>query len=74
MKTDYLIIDRFEGGDAVCETQSKKFIYIDRTLLPDGARECDAIRLAANGQYELDDQAGRTAKERISRKMNELWK
>lgn len=74
MEKNYLIIDSFEGGIAVCETKDKKYISIDRVLLPARAKEGDAIRSAADGRYELDEQNGRIAKERIARKMDALWK
>ncbi len=45
-----LIIDRFEGDIAVCETDDLKHTEIQRNLLPEGVREGDAVE-ERNGEY-----------------------
>lgn len=42
----YAVIDRFEGIYAVCETDDRKWIHVNRSLIPDGAKEGDVLDLA----------------------------
>jgi len=66
------IIDRFEGGAAVCEDENKQFISIDRKLLPRGFKEGSSFQMDENGGFILLDDTER--KERIKSKMDALWK
>lgn len=58
------IIDRFEGETAVCESQDDETVLIDRTDLPDNAREGTVISYR-NGVYVTDEQETRSRQERI---------
>ncbi len=44
-----LIIDRFEGEYAVCETQSLEFVNIPKKALPENAKEGDVLTVAIDG-------------------------
>lgn len=66
-----LIIDRFEGDTAVCETEDLSHIYIQRGLLPEGAREGDVIE-QVNGQYKKDIKTTDERRSRISEKLKHL--
>ncbi|NLW02645.1 MAG: DUF3006 domain-containing protein [Clostridiaceae bacterium] len=54
-----ITIDRFEGNFAVCEADGNKMISIERSLLPEEAREGDVLTLK-DGKYIID--AAETAK------------
>lgn len=51
-----MIIDRFEGDDAICEDKSQRMITIKRKQLPIDAREGSEI-LYENGNFILKDNA-----------------
>lgn len=48
-----LIIDRFEGGFAVCE-DGNETIHLPRESLPAAAEEGDALVAAEGGSYAVD--------------------
>jgi len=62
-----LIIDRFEAGFAVIETDNG-MVNIPRSDLPDNAKEGDTLRLL----IDSDETVART--KRIEEKMNRLFK
>ena len=51
---EQLIIDRFEGNIAVCETPTGGFIELDRALLPADADEGDCLVPLPQGGYAVD--------------------
>jgi hypothetical protein len=58
-----LIVDRFEGGFAVCEDGCGKTVNIPRTELPPSAKEGDCLIAAAEGVYAVDaDETARRKK------------
>lgn len=61
------IIDRFEGEYALVEFDGKKMKNIPRTILPDGCKEGDVIRLQGE-TYVI--HAGSTA--RLKKKIEDL--
>ena len=63
-----LIIDRFEGDFAVCETEELGFIDIPKAALPDEAREGDVIAISID-KSETDKR-----EEKIKGLMNSLFK
>lgn len=67
-----LIIDRFEGNFAVCETENKKMINIEKSKLPGEAKAGDVIIQTEDG-YRIDKDGTDRRKERISKLMNDLW-
>ncbi len=65
------IVDRVEGGHAVCEAEDRSMVDIPLSELPIGIKEGDRINLC-DGKYSLllpeDDR-----KKRIRGLMNDLW-
>ncbi len=68
-----LIVDRFEGDYAVCETEDRNIINIPKTELPDNIREGNSIYLDKNGKYRIDIMNTNNQEEKIRKKMNKLW-
>ena len=65
------IIDRFENSFAVCQNQeTHEMLNLNKTLLPDNAKEGDLIEYE-DGKIELLDNTELRAK--IREKMNSLW-
>jgi hypothetical protein len=73
VKTDVLIVDRFEGGFAVCEREDGTMVDMDMKLIPDGTEEGDVLRVQ-NGVYAVDVDATAERTQRIRSLMDELWK
>ncbi|MDF2609135.1 MAG: hypothetical protein K0R92_609 [Lachnospiraceae bacterium] len=67
-----LIVDRFEGNCVVCETLEKKIITLPISEIPDNTKEGD-ILLYKQGRYIIDINESDTRKERIKKKMNQLF-
>ncbi|NMA66279.1 MAG: DUF3006 domain-containing protein [Clostridiaceae bacterium] len=67
-----LIIDRFEGDYAICETENKGMINIERSNLPCEAKEGDVIIKALDG-YKIDKDETNKRKARINELMDDLW-
>jgi len=72
MKTGPLIVDRFEGGFAVCEQEDGSMVDVDMKLLPKRTREGDVLRVE-NGVYTVDADATLERTKRIRQLMGELW-
>lgn len=67
-----LIIDRAEGEYVVCEQyNSNEIINLDRTLFPPEIRSGDLIEFVDGIVTILPNDE---IKERIEKKMNDLWK
>ena len=49
-----VIIDRFEGNFAVCETENKEMMNIERSQLPEGAKEGDVLLMNSAGNIRID--------------------
>ena len=55
-----IVIDRFDGDYAVCETGSGcEPVYVPRIRLPAFASEGDALVLSEDGVYAIDAEIGR---------------
>ena len=67
-----IIIDRFEGEIAICETEEKEMININRANLPDGAAEGDII-LFENDTIVIDNNAKEERRRQIEKLMDDLW-
>lgn len=65
-----IIIDRFEGGFAVLETD-EGMVNADRGLIPEGAEEGSVLRLE-NGVYILDSEATEARRAAIREKFSRL--
>ena len=62
-----LIIDRFEGDFAVCETENLEFVNIPKKALPENAVEGDVITV------KIDGDETRERRKRIDGLMNSLF-
>ncbi len=52
-----MVIDRFEGAYAVCESQAGTLYDVPREALPASAREGDVVVAMANGRLVVDAEA-----------------
>lgn len=68
-----LIIDRFEGGFAVCEDENRKMVNIDRGKLPPEAREGDVLYVDG-AEYKIDTEAANARKRELKKLMDDIWK
>ena len=67
-----LIIDRFEGKFAVCEQDGGKMVNIDRSRLPEEAREGDVLTSDGNG-FAVDHKETELRRKRIRERMDRLF-
>jgi hypothetical protein len=68
-----VVIDRFEGGYAVCEEEDRAMINIEKRRLPKGVKEGDVLII--NGDViKIERQETNQKKEEIKKLMDELWK
>lgn len=77
-----MIIDRFEGGYAICEMvtdqkpKKKKDIHyygIELSELPEGAKEGDVLVIGDDGTLALDAQATKARREKIRKLETSVW-
>jgi len=68
-----VVIDRFEGGFAVCETQDRKMMNIEKNRIPEDAREGDTLFVSEEGKITVCKEETKNSKERILKLMNDLW-
>ncbi|OQB23337.1 MAG: hypothetical protein BWY11_01941 [Firmicutes bacterium ADurb.Bin182] len=68
-----MIIDRFEGGRAICENNGS-FVEIDISDLPPEASEGDVIEFDESGKLFVDRQETARRKKRIKDLMEKLFK
>lgn len=66
------IIDRFEGGFAVCEDENRKMVNIERSKLPPEAREGD-ILYVDGAEYKIDTAATDARKQEVKKLMDDIW-
>lgn len=66
------IIDRFEGNYAVCECEDKKMIIFDKSRIPVDAVEGSVLEIEGN-EIVLNWAETNTRRERINKKMDDLW-
>jgi hypothetical protein len=68
-----VVIDRFEGGYAVCEEEDRAMINIEKRRLPKGVKEGDVLII--NGDViKIERQETNQKKEENKKLMDELWK
>lgn len=65
-------IDRFEGSFAVCETENKEMINIEKDKLPSDVKEGD-ILFVDGDNISIDKVATENQKNKIEQLMNDLW-
>jgi len=68
-----LIIDRFEGTFAICESEDNSFVQVPKYKLPLECREGDCLILDAGGMYYKDREETKCREKRIREKMNRLF-
>lgn len=68
-----LIIDRFEGNYAVCETENKDMLHIEISRMPEGANESSCIIIDEDGSISLDEERSEERRKRISKMMKDLF-
>lgn len=66
------IIDRFEGEIAVLEDEKSKFTEIEKSLLPNNAKEGDCVVLE-DGKYTINKETTEKLKEEIDDLMDDLF-
>lgn len=69
-----LIIDRFEGNYAVCESEDRSAVMVPKYKLPLECREGDCLILDADGMYQKDVLEAKAREKRIHDKMGRLFK
>lgn len=67
-----VVIDRFEGVFAVCETEDRRTINIEKCKLPPQAKEGDVLNIEAS-VITIDPESTRERKEAIDNAMNDIW-
>ena len=67
-----VIIDRFEGVYAVCETENNEYIKIPKSELPQGIKEGDVLN-CINDKWNIDTATTKERKEKIRNKLNRLF-
>jgi hypothetical protein len=72
-KAEYVVVDRFEGNYAVCEDKNGEMINIDRTEIPQEAKEGSVLKIV-DGGIEIDRIETTVRKNRILELMEALWK
>ena len=68
-----VIIDRFEGDYAICETSDTQMIDIPRTMIPLEAKEGDVL-IVGDDKIILDNQATEKRRRHIEELTKNLWK
>lgn len=67
-----MIVDRIEGGIAVCEADDRTMIDVPLSELPEGTREGTVLRLE-NGRYAVDKAEEESRRSRIESKAKRLF-
>lgn len=67
-----LIIDRFDGNYAVCETEERKMINVEKSKLPGHAKEGDVL-IVKNGIYNIDIGSTNDRRKAIEKLMDDVW-
>lgn len=66
------IIDRFEETKAILEEDEGKFIEIEKSLLPNNAKEGDCVEFKDN-KYTINKKETEDLKQEISDLMDDLF-
>jgi len=67
-----VIIDRFEGEYAVCETESRQVINIERSKLPERVQEGDVLIIEGE-VTKLDERETELRRQKIAKLAEDLW-
>ena len=68
-----VVIDRFEGGFAVCEKEDRAMVSIEKSRLPAGVGEGDVLLVEGN-RISVDSEETAKRKKRVRQKMEGLWR
>lgn len=68
-----VVIDRFEGGFAVCEKPDKSMLDVEMSKLPPNVKEGDVLEVDGD-RIVLDLKSTERQKKKIEELMNSLWK
>ncbi len=71
MKT--LVLDRFEGGYAVCETREGSIFTLLRTELPTEASEGSVLLLLDDGTFLLDKAETESRRKQMAEKQKSIF-
>lgn len=71
--TRKLIIDRFEGGYAVCEDREQRHFAIRAEELPQGAGEGCVLTVSEDGEVSLDLEETEARRRRIAEKQRRVF-
>ncbi|MEG0073436.1 MAG: DUF3006 domain-containing protein [Clostridia bacterium] len=66
------IIDRFEGGFAICQKENKELLKIETNKLPKGSKEGDALKISFSGII-IDKERTENLREEIKDLTKNLW-
>jgi hypothetical protein len=67
-----VVIDRFEDGYAICETEGKEMLNLERKRLPADAAEGDVLNIEGD-MISIDFEETNKKKQEIEKLMDELW-
>ena len=67
-----VIVDRFEDKFAICETEERSMINIDRSKMPASAKEGDVL-IIDRGIITIDTAATKDRKQEIEELMTDVW-
>jgi len=67
-----VIIDRFEGGFAVCEKEDRKMLDIQREKVPNTAKEGDVLNIT-DDKITIDIEETKKRKKEIEELTKDLW-
>ena len=70
---EYVSVDRFEGGFAVCEREDRTFLNIEREKLPKDVREGSVLRIENSGKISLDLEEEKRRRDEIIKLQNKLF-
>ncbi|MCX7773297.1 MAG: DUF3006 domain-containing protein [Clostridia bacterium] len=68
-----VIIDRFEGGFAICEKENGTMIKIERSILPQDTREGSVLMVEGRKVTHLEAET-HARQQKITGLMKGLWK
>lgn len=69
----YVVVDRFEGNYAVCEDKNGEMINIDRSEIPEEAKEGTVLKIEGD-RIEIDHSETTERKNRMLEFIEAIWK
>lgn len=68
-----LVIDRFEGEYALCESEGQEYFAIETSRLPLGAKAGCVLVLSERGELSLDMEETERRRQRIAEKQRRAF-